>query len=95
MSGGNDLAATERQYSLPGQDGARVSRLYRMLAAGHHDLKLASEEMRRLTLWLDCNSSFYGAYTEPEKQARGEIVRPKWGLPKGMSFEAVAGLEAR
>jgi hypothetical protein len=83
LSGGNGAALTERQYSIPGQDGARVSRLYQQLAQGHHDLKLSPEEWRRLTLWLDCNSNFYAAYSEPEKQARGEVVKPRWGLGLG------------
>ncbi|MEI7728382.1 MAG: hypothetical protein WCO56_02375 [Verrucomicrobiota bacterium] len=89
MSGGNGTAIGERQYSLPGQDGARVSKLYQLLAKGHYDVKLTSDDLRRITLWLDCNSNFYGAYTEPEKQARGELVKPRWGLPPGMPFETL------
>ncbi len=30
----------------------------------------------RFTLWLDCNSDFYGTYENLQAQARGEIVRP-------------------
>ena len=89
-SGGNGMALQERQYSLPLQEGARVSRLYRLLAKGHHDVSLSSIEKRRLTLWLDCNSSFYGAYTEPERQARGAVIRPVWGLPKWIAFNRLA-----
>ncbi len=89
-SGGNGTALTERQYSLPLQEGARVSRLYQVLARGHHDVVLKPEEMRRITLWLDCNSNFYGAYTEPERQARGELIQPRWGLPKWMDFDFFA-----
>lgn len=90
MSGGNGTALKERQYSIPGEDGARVSGLYRLLAQGHHDVKLPAEEMRRITLWLDANSNFYGAYTDRDKQARGEVVRPKWGVPRWSDFEALA-----
>jgi hypothetical protein len=79
-SGGNGTAATERQYSIPGSEGARASRLYRHLVDGHHDVALTPAELRRITLWLDCNSNFYGAYTEPEQQARGAVVWPRWGL---------------
>jgi hypothetical protein len=32
--------------------------------------------MRRITLWLDCNSNFYGAYHDLDKQARGEAIMP-------------------
>ena len=84
MSGGNGAALKEPQHSTPGAVGARASRLYRMLAAGHHGVRLAPAEMRRIALWLDANSNFYGAYAEPERQARGGVVLPKWGLPKWM-----------
>ncbi len=87
MSGGNGIALKERQYSIPGQDGARVSKLYLMLQRGHHDVKLTPDELHRLTLWLDCNSNFYGAYHDLAAQARGAIVPPKTGLPRWTSFE--------
>lgn len=92
-SGGNGVALTERQFSMPGREGARASKLYAMLAKGHHDVKLSPDEMRRITLWLDANSNFYAAYTDAERQARGELVKPRWGLPKRVSFERLAGLE--
>ena len=62
--------------TIPGEFGARASRLYPLLEKGHHDLKLSAEDFHRLTLWLDCNSDFYGAYENTEAQAKGEIVRP-------------------
>ena len=34
----------------------------------------SAEDLRRITLWLDCNSTFYGAYHDTEKQARGVRV---------------------
>jgi hypothetical protein len=85
MSGGNGVALKERQYSVPGQDGARVSALYRMLARGHHGVMLTDGETRRITLWLDCNSNFYGAYHDTEAQARGQVVLPRLGIPAGIS----------
>jgi hypothetical protein len=63
--------------SAVGKIGARASKLYQLLAAGHHDVMLPPEDLRRLTLWLDCLSPFYGAYENTEAQARGEIVRPR------------------
>jgi hypothetical protein len=87
-SGGNGaISSNGRSYSLPGKDGARVSKLYQHLAKGHHDVKLSPEEMRRITLWIDCNSNFYGAYVQPEAQAKGEIVKPLLSLPTGVKFE--------
>ena len=62
--------------TIPGKFGARASKLYTMLAAGHHDLKLPPEDLHRIALWLDSNSDFFGAYENTEAQARGEIVRP-------------------
>jgi len=74
VDGGYDRWTTPR--TIPGKFGARASRLYRMLSAGHHKLKLSEEDMHRITLWLDCNSDFFGSYDNIEAQARGEVVRP-------------------
>jgi len=62
--------------TIPGQFGARASRLYAILQKGHYDVKLPPEDLHRITLWLDCSSDFFGAYENTEAQARGEIVRP-------------------
>lgn len=87
MSGGNGVALRERQYSIPGEVGARASRLLALLRTGHHDVKLPAEELRRITLWLDGNSNFHGAYHDAERQARGGIVRPREGVPEWTPFE--------
>jgi hypothetical protein len=64
--------------TIPGQFGAQASKLYNMLKAGHHDVKLTPEEMRRITVWLDSMSNFYGVYEKEGgiAQLRGEIVQP-------------------
>jgi len=62
--------------TTPGRFGARASKLYPMLSGGHNDLKLSKADLHRITLWLDCNSDFFGAYEDTEAQARGETVRP-------------------
>ena len=62
--------------TTPGKFGARASKLYPMLAAGHNKLKLSPADLARITLWLDCNSDFFGAYENTDAQARGEIVKP-------------------
>jgi len=87
MSGGNGIALKEPQYSVPGQMGARVSSLYLFLTRGHKNVKLSPNQLRRITLWLDCNSNFYGAYHDIEKQARGEVVRPRLGVPEWSDFQ--------
>ena len=62
--------------TIPGEFGARASRLYKMLSEGHHDLKLSKQDMHRLTLWMDSNSDFYGSYENTAAQRRGEVVWP-------------------
>jgi cytochrome c553 len=62
--------------TTPGKFGAQASKLYQMLKQGHHDLKLSDEDMHRITVWLDCNSNFYGAYHDTERQMQGERVMP-------------------
>jgi hypothetical protein len=32
--------------------------------------------MHRLTLWMDCNSDFYGAYENLIEQKEGKVVYP-------------------
>ena len=66
----------ERQpvRTTPGKFGAKASKLYRMLEKGHHKLKLPPGDLHRIALWLDCNSNFFGAYHDVEKQLRGEVV---------------------
>jgi len=61
--------------------GARGSRLIAMLSAGHSDVVLEKEELRRLAQWIDCNAIFYGTYLPQEqaRQLRGETV-PMPGL---------------
>lgn len=76
--GGNfiGLQRNKTSYSIPGQVGARASQLLTLLENGHHDVRLTEEELRRITLWIDANSVFYGAYHDIAAQARGERVFP-------------------
>jgi len=64
--------------TTPGAFGARASKLFQMLDKGHHDLTLPADDLRRITLWLDCCSMFYGVYEEDRGQAqlRGEVAQP-------------------
>jgi hypothetical protein len=68
----------DSKRTIPGQFGARASKLYALLSQGHHDVKLAADEMRRLTLWLDSMSPFFGVYDPEGQQAelRGEYAKP-------------------
>jgi len=62
--------------TVPGQFGARASQLLKYLGPEHYGTKLSEEDFHRITLWLDCNSEFLGAYENVAAQLRGEIVRP-------------------
>jgi hypothetical protein len=75
--------------SIAGKIGARASKLFAMIEKGHpsrasgssnkpngNKLKLAPEDLRRITLWLDCNTCFFGAYRDTDKQLLGEVVMP-------------------
>ena len=88
-SGGNGaIKKNKRSYSIPGQEGFRVSSLHKILVQkDHHGVKLTPEEIRRISAWVDCNSNFYGAYVDIEKQAKGKIVKPLLGLPREVPFE--------
>ncbi|MCY3024298.1 MAG: NPCBM/NEW2 domain-containing protein [Planctomycetota bacterium] len=63
--------------TTPGKFGARASKLYQMLVKGHHDVKLSPEDFHRITLWMDCNSDFFGAYDDLQGQLEGKLVWPK------------------
>lgn len=63
--------------TIAGRFGARAAPLLPYLEPSHYGVRLADDEFRRITLWLDCNSEFYGAYHDIQAQARGEIVRPQ------------------
>jgi hypothetical protein len=59
-----------------GQFGARASKLLDYTDQRHHGVTLTDEDFRRLTLWLDCNSEFFGSYENTAAQSRGEVVQP-------------------
>ena len=62
LSGGNGIIVENGMRSIPGQVGAEASDLWRLLQEGHYDLALSPEDRKRLVVWLDLNSIFYGTY---------------------------------
>ena len=62
--------------TIPGQFGALASKLYKILSQEHHGVRLSKEDFHRITLWLDCNSDFFGSYENTEAQARGQSIQP-------------------
>ncbi|MFV2069659.1 MAG: hypothetical protein ACC645_22055 [Pirellulales bacterium] len=59
-----------------GQFGASASKLLDYTGGQHHGVALSSADFHRLTLWLDCNSEFFGSYENRAAQSRGEVVQP-------------------
>jgi len=76
--GGKNFSDEKWYRTTPGEFGARASRLYALLQAGHHDVKLSPEDWHCLTVWLDSCSLFYGVYEKAggEAQLRGEVAEP-------------------
>jgi len=62
--------------TIPGEFGAKASRLLEYTNEQHYGVRLSEADLHRLVLWLDCNSEFYGSYENTRAQARGQIVQP-------------------
>jgi hypothetical protein len=63
--------------TIAGRFGARAAKLLEYLDERHYGVSLPRGDLHRITLWLDCNSEFYGAYHDCDAQARGQVVYPK------------------
>jgi len=63
------LEANCEPVTQPDHFGARGSPLMKMLLAGHHKVRLGSDDLDRLVTWMDANALFYGTF-DPEDQAR-------------------------
>jgi hypothetical protein len=63
--------------TLPGQYGARGSKLASLLLNGHHDVRLRERDWERLITWMDTNALFYGTFNHEDqaRQLRGERIR--------------------
>jgi len=75
-NGSINMNAHGGSRTVAGQFGARAAGLMKYLDESHYDVKLSPEDRHRISLWLDCNSEFYGAYEHTDQQARGESVSP-------------------
>jgi len=76
MSGQRGMVYRQGPRSRAGRVGAMASPLYQMLRKGHNRVKLPPADLHRITLWLDCNTNFYGAYHDLQTQAGGQTVMP-------------------
>jgi len=48
-----------------------------MPAKGHHDLQFPKDDLRRIAVWLDCNSDFFGVYENGKDQLEDKVVWPQ------------------
>ena len=70
--------------TVAGEVRRRASKLLPLLDKGHYDVSLSPDELRRMIVWLDANSDFFGAYHQTEAQSRGAVVEPslQWRPPE-------------
>jgi hypothetical protein len=62
--------------SIPGQGGARLSAMLAHLDPKHSKGRLTPQEVRRLIMWMDCQSNEYGASVELARQRQGDLIWP-------------------
>jgi hypothetical protein len=67
--------------STPGHFGASASRLWRHVMRPEARKRFSAADLRRLSLWLDCNSNEFGAGHSFEEQRTGKVVWPKHIVP--------------
>jgi hypothetical protein len=60
----------------PGKFGARLSKLFPLLKAGHQSVTLTADELRAFAVWLDLNSDMYSDDVQRDAQASGQAVTP-------------------
>jgi len=59
--------------------GTIKSKLVKVLEAGHNDVELTRDEMRRLKCWIDLNCPLWPDYQyRPDRPARRVAVAPRW-----------------
>jgi hypothetical protein len=62
--------------TTPGKFGARASKLYPLLKAGHQGVALSDADLRSIALWLDLNSDMFSDDVKRDAQANGDAVTP-------------------
>ena len=62
--------------TTPGKFGARISKLYPLLKAGHQGVALSDADLRSIALWLDLNSDMFSDDVQRDPQASGQAVTP-------------------
>ena len=62
--------------SIPGRFGTALSKIITVLDDENHRDAVSSETRHKFVLWIDANAPRYGAFRDPQKQERGELVWP-------------------
>jgi hypothetical protein len=62
--------------TTPGRFGARISKLYPLLKAGHQGVTLSAEDLRTIAMWIDLNSDMFSDDLQRDAQASGQAVKP-------------------
>ncbi len=62
--------------TTPGKFGARISKLFPLLKAGHQGVALSAADLKTIALWLDLNSDIYSDDIQRDAQASGQAVTP-------------------
>ncbi len=66
--------------TTPGKFGASYSKLKQYIDGNHQNVKLTSDEYKRVVLWLDLNSNELGADYSVNDQKAGKLVWPRIDL---------------
>ena len=61
----------------PATFGTIKSKLWQVLNAGHHDVKLTRDEMRRVKCWIDLNCPLWPDYMYRPKRQQPTVAAPK------------------
>ena len=59
----------------PGFAGSTRSELFKLLEAGHYDVRLSREKYEKLACWIDLSVPFCGDYTEANVWTRHEMEK--------------------
>lgn len=75
-NGNISVAEIGGSRSIPGKVGAMRSKLYNYCKPSHYTPGLTTDEMHRITLWLDLNSNRLGSEVNVPAQESGQLVWP-------------------
>ena len=67
----------EHDLAPPASFGTLKSKLFKVLDAGHHDVKLTTEEMRRVKCWIDLNCPLWPDYKYRPDRAKTAVAAKK------------------